>query len=189
MALGVAENFLREKAVAQISARQIAAEMGYTVGTLYTLFENQSDLFLHVNSRAMDVIHQVCSQSVKPGRDATKNIAAIGVAYLEYATTHPFLWESVFTHKMADGKAVPDWYQKKIDNMFQLVEEQLALLPTSGTRKDRALAARVLWGGVHGITVLSLGGKLFAEQHGQNADKKMVTSLVENYLLGWNHQQ
>ena len=51
MALQAAESIVTEGGYKALSARKVASEIGYTVGTLYLVFENLDELVLYVNGR------------------------------------------------------------------------------------------------------------------------------------------
>jgi hypothetical protein len=51
------------------------------------------------------------------------------------------------------------------------------------SRQEIGLAARALWGGVHGICVLALTGKL--DVVGVQSVVGLAESLIKNYLAGF----
>lgn len=57
MALTAAEQIVLENGYESLSARKVASAIGYTVGTLYLVFENLDDLVLQVNARTLDRLH------------------------------------------------------------------------------------------------------------------------------------
>ena len=54
MALVAAEKMILANGKDGLSARKVAQEIGYTVGTLYLVFKNLDELILHVNGRTLD---------------------------------------------------------------------------------------------------------------------------------------
>ena len=66
----------------------------------------------------------------------------------------------IFEHRLAEGRDLPAWYQQKIARMFAIVEEALAPLAGGRPRREVSQAARVIWGGVHGVCILALGDRL-----------------------------
>ena len=53
MALDAAESIVREDGFPALTARKVAARIGYTAGTLYNIFRNQDDLIIHLNARTL----------------------------------------------------------------------------------------------------------------------------------------
>ena len=137
----------------EFSARGVATRMGYTVGTLYNLFENLDMFILHVNALTLDEWYgNLSARLAQPDHDP---IDALARGYYEFAQQNYNRFLALFEHQMEE---VPDWYQPKLHRFFDLVEETLR---AKGMRQERAShLAKALWAGVHGVTVLSLSGKL-----------------------------
>jgi AcrR family transcriptional regulator len=183
MALKAAEKIVSEHGLDGLSARKVASAIGYTVGTLYLVFDNVDDLILHVNARTLDRLHeQMAEVRFKPA-DARKYILQLGEVYIRFADANPHRWAMVFEHRLAEGRQVPAWYQERISRMFTMVEE--GLRPLAGTRspEDITQAARAIWGGVHGICILALSDNLGIA--GVESVQQLTHSLISNYLEGF----
>lgn len=48
------------------STRQIAKKIGYTLGTLYNIFESYDDIILHINAATLDEMKKFITQSMNP---------------------------------------------------------------------------------------------------------------------------
>jgi AcrR family transcriptional regulator len=51
MVLEAAENIVREQGFSALKIRQISADMGYTVASVYMVFENMDDLNTQIKTR------------------------------------------------------------------------------------------------------------------------------------------
>ncbi|HAJ92306.1 MAG TPA: TetR/AcrR family transcriptional regulator, partial [Gammaproteobacteria bacterium] len=151
MALSAAEQIVVEQGFEGLSARKVAAAIGYTVGTLYLVFENLDDLILHINARTLDRLHTRMTASQAQCNDASNCLLQLGQVYIHFADEDPHRWAMVFEHRFSEDQVVPAWYQEKIARMFALVEEGLEPLAGQHTHDEITQAARALWGGVHGI--------------------------------------
>ena len=58
MILNAAQQIVINDGFAGLSARKIATDIGYTVGTLYIVFDNLDDIILHINARTLDEMRQ-----------------------------------------------------------------------------------------------------------------------------------
>ena len=58
MALEAASRLVQAHGLSGLSARRIAAEIGYTPGTLYLVFRNLDELILHLNGTTLDALFQ-----------------------------------------------------------------------------------------------------------------------------------
>lgn len=181
MALDKTEKLLAKKPMSAISARQIANEMGYTVGTLYTLYENVNDLFIHIYARTLDQLYQACVKSIDRIEDPLEKIRACGYVYLSLAYKQPHVWEMMFSSQLS-LETNYSWVEEKVQSLFDLLNSLLKELETAQSEKEIETAGQVLWSGVHGITVLGLQHRL---SDTQDDHKKLIDNLVDCYTLGW----
>jgi AcrR family transcriptional regulator len=183
MALTAAENLLEQEGAAGLSTRKIASAIGYTVGSLYLVFENLDDLIIQLNGRTLKQLGQWLDDAASPRRDAPSGIRELGRAYLRFAARHRGRWELIFDRRLTPEAVLPDWYRQEVAELFGRVERRLAGYAPERSEAERALAARALWSGVHGVGTLALSGKL--DLAGIIEAERLTDSLIENYLAGW----
>jgi AcrR family transcriptional regulator len=183
MAITAAEQIVVEQGYEGLSARKVAAAIGYTVGTLYLVFENLDDLILHINARTLDRLHANMNASQMRCNDASDCLLQLGQVYIRFADDDPHRWAMVFEHRFSEDQVVPAWYQEKIARMFALVEEGLEPLAGQHTREAITQASRALWGGVHGICILALNDNLGVT--GVDSVQDLTRTLITNYLKGF----
>lgn len=181
MALIAAETLLDEQGGAALSTRKVASAIGYSVGSLYLVFKNLDDLCWQINARTLEGLMQTLEQQ-SADQSPRDRLKAYANAYLDYAREWSHRWALLFDHSTDEGDA-PEWLQDKIATLFGRVEVDLAELYPDETPEDITLAARTLWGGVHGITQLKMRDKLFFG--GDSAAQLMTDSLIDRYLDGW----
>src|SRR6185503_2471639 len=87
MALDAAEKIIRKKGVRELSTRKIAAEIGYTSGTLYLVFKNLDDLFIQVNGRTLSRLRDALSSAASSASstDGAEAVRALCRAYQLFA--------------------------------------------------------------------------------------------------------
>ena len=183
MALQAAEKIVVENGYEGLSARKVATAIGYTVGTLYLVFENIDDLILNINARTLDRLHERMTADPPKSGDARDYVSQLGQAYIAYANEDPHRWAMVFEHRFSEDRAVPAWYQEKITRMFAVVEEALEPLAKQRPPHEVTQAARAIWGGVHGICILALTDTLGVA--GVDSVQELTRSLISNYLKGF----
>jgi len=182
MALAVARGIIADEGLAGLSARKIASGIGYTVGTLYLVFDNLDDLIIQVNARTLDDMHDFMLVKLKRCRRDDQCIYALGKGYIQFATEHHHLWSAIFEHQLPDGRQLPDWFVDKVVENFALVEQ--ALIPYTGSeaKKKMQVLSMALWGGVHGVCVLGFSGKINIA--GSNSVQLLAETLIRNFLAG-----
>lgn len=183
MALSAAEKIVREQGYKGFSARKVAGAIGYTVGTLYLVFDNLDDLILQVNGRTLDRLHAQMVQEQAHCEQATERLLQLGHSYIRFANQDPRCWELIFEHRFHDGEEMPEWFRLKVARMFALVEA--GLKPLAGHRSSReiAQAAAALWSGVHGICILAITEKL--DVAGVDSVQDLTQFLMGNFLKGF----
>lgn len=139
------------------STRKVASKIGYSVGTLYNVFDNHDDIILHVNERTLDDFYNYLVAALKE-RGSENPIKTLATNYFQYAKENYSIWSVLFEYKLHDLKTHPDWYRKKIDRFVALVEDQLT--NSVSDSKKRNIDAKLLWTGIHGLTVLTFSDKL-----------------------------
>lgn len=145
MILNTAATLLADGGIYAISARNIAGQIGYTVGTLYNVFKNLDDIILHVNAATL--------QELQAKLAGTTNAAEMAAQYHQFALENRNRWRAIFEHHMQSGDAVPAWYLEQVQAMFHAVETELQ--PGLSNRE-----VKTLWAAVHGICMLAVNGTL-----------------------------
>ena len=183
MAIAAAEQIVAAEGYGGLSARKVAGAIGYTVGTLYLVFRNLDDLVLQVNARTLDRLHARMVEVRDRTPDPAASLLSLGEAYIGFAAEDPHRWGMVFEHRGDGGAKLPDWYRQKATRTFALVEELLSPLAPERNAREIAQAARAMWGGVHGICILAVTGKL--DVAGVDSVQDLSDTLIRHFLAGF----
>jgi AcrR family transcriptional regulator len=181
LVLEAAETIVIEEGFSGLKVRKIASGIGYTVGSIYMVYANMADLIMHINARTLDTI----AAQLKQVQDANteQSIQALAITYLDYANQNFNRWRNAFEYPPPADAEFPGWYQEKVDNVFAPVEARFLELAPKLSGKQKTLAARSLWCGIHGICVLSVTGK---QDEAEIRDiEEMIILLVRNFMRGW----
>jgi len=183
MVLQATETIIIEEGFSAVNVRKIALEIGYTVGSIYMVFENMADLIMHVNGRTLDDLAIHLDQVVEQNDDPQQCITELVKAYGLFASRNYHRWSMVFEQCLNENAEIPDWYQQKVKQMFICIDDLLQQLSPHKSAEQAQMAARALWGGVHGVCLLSLTGKqgLVEVSNIEN----IVVLLEENFINGW----
>jgi len=183
MALDAAEKIIIQHGYKGLSARKIATDMGYTVGTLYLIFKNLDELILHLNMHTLDALYEQMGITVERNPAPEKCVQALCRAYYDFACSNTHRWSLMFEHNLSEDMGIPEWFSAKVAYGFTLLERVLQPLVKEKKPAEVCIAARALWGGVHGITMLAVTDKL--DVSGVNSVTEILDSLVENYMQGF----
>lgn len=177
LAIAAAVELIEEHGFAQFSARQVAAKIGYTVGTIYNVFGSHDALLFHVHARTLDHWYDFLQARLKRAKSDPLRVLARG--YVEYARIHYNRWLGLFEHHRDKSAPVPEWYEARIKRFFAMLEDTIPSAAGRKTKRD----AQVLWAGIHGISVLSFTGRL--DLVGAESTDTLVNALIDNYLDGF----
>lgn len=179
MAISVGKIVIAQEGFNNFSARKVAKEIGYTVGTLYNIFDNHDDLILHVNAAILIDMHQFISKNMNKWDSGTKAVKNLSALYVTFARDNYNCWRAIFEFNLPQDKELPNWYKEKIQALYTPLETALLSQFKNDTEKTHR-AAKVLWAGIHGICELVLTGKL--ELVGVETVQVLTDSLIDHYL-------
>jgi Transcriptional regulator len=177
MVLDAAETIIINEGYSALTARRIAMQIGYTVGSIYMVFANMADLVIHIKANTVDDLTEQLQQI--PDCVPDRHIKELAKTYLKFAEQNFNRWSMIFVQDDDN----PEWYQQKIDLIFSRVAAQFAQLKPNCSKQQSQQAARVLWSGVHGICTLSLT----SQQHAATITdvENDIVLLVESFIGGW----
>ncbi len=178
-----------QKLVAQhganhVHARQIATEIGYTPGMLYSVFVNLNDIFMHVNTRTLATLFNVFQSTVSMHKNPEVALLELCRSYLRFAQQRNNEFQLLF-NKQFNQKDLPFPEDTRfyISSIFNMVEKQLRLITPHKSQCEIRIGMRALWATTHGLAVLFIGNRLFLDK--SNHDDTVLSHLVENFLDGW----
>lgn len=180
MAIDAAEELVEKEGFQSLTARKVAAKIGYTVGTLYHVFKNFDDLVIHLNTKTIDEMAALIQREARRKRKPEARIRAMAEFYVQYATDHPDRWRLVFEHQSPRGLVTPNLMKERRDVMFELVAENLQQIAPERVKHEIAHTATALWSGIHGVCILALTGKLYLG--GAFSMVKLIDTLIESVI-------
>lgn len=87
---------MAEQGFARFSTREVAKRIGYSVGTIYNMFENADALVLAINSRTFSLWADHLHAALDVAGD--DRIGALVEAYFVFAQANPNLWTAIYEH-------------------------------------------------------------------------------------------
>ena len=182
MTLEQVKNFLSEHPHHELSLRKVAAMIGYVPSTLVNVFGNYNLLLLHAVAQTLDELFAAAENEMKNATSPEDALRRLAYCYQEFAASHPYRWQLIFQHTMS-GDELPEWQSERIDNMTGMLETLIRQITPEKSEKEIMEASRVLWAGVHGITLLSVDDKLFTSTPVDG--KVLIDNLLDTYLNTW----
>ena len=180
LALRAAGDIVSESGAAQLSMREVARRIGYTVGALYIVFENLDDLIVNLNERTVIELRAALERIRGRAQQPAQNLRLLVAAYLGFALLHTARWRLVFEHRLPDGQKAPATYAGHTAAIFALVGRHLR---EAGVARDDASErelATALWSGAPGICMLAVTGKLQVVT--QASVQRLLDVLLDRFL-------
>lgn len=178
MAISAGQKIIIEQGFSGFSARKVAKEIGYTIGTIYNIFESHDDFILRINTVTLRDIADFLTGNVSGSGEAA--IKQLAYRYIEFAQNNYNRWSALFEHRPPKGEGPPAWYKQEIKKLFDIVERHFEEIISD--KNQVAVAAKSIWASIHGICELSLSGKL--DTVGVKSMQELTDSLIDNYLRG-----
>ena len=181
MALAAARAVIADKGSRNLNVRAVAARMGYSVGTIYNIFEGLEDLVAALNAETLDALYDALAGAPVTGRPET-DLHALLDRYLMFIDENRDDWTMIFEERPPDAAAPPAWYMERVARVFSLLGRMLHPLFGPGEEADLARAVRLLWISLHGVWSLDADSKLFIVT--QDPLGNVAHDMVDLYLAG-----
>ncbi len=179
--LETTERHIVERGVENLRARDIAADAGCALGTIYKYFEDFDDLVLRVNSNTLRRLDEFLRPEMVGVTKPAEILQALALAYVRFASRNTQLWHALFSYRMADGGAMPDWHTNEHEFMFRLIEGPISELAPHLSEEELAIRTRTVFAATHGVVSFSLEQRFI----GVPSEKleAEVSFLVKGFLL------
>ena|SRR5437870_1780858 len=180
-----AERAMAAKGLAGLKSRDLAAEIGVANGAVFNLVDDMDELILRVGSRTLARLDAALSAAEGDGpASPAETLVRIALAYYDFAAENLELWRTLFEHRMAPEKPIPEWAIEEQMNLFRHIYHPLAKLFPKWSADELGITARSLFASVHGMVSLGLEQKLIAVPVAALRDE--ITTIVKATIKGLN---
>jgi AcrR family transcriptional regulator len=149
-----------------LKARELANDIGVSLGAIYNLVEDMDELILLVSSTTLSKLDAVLAPQENTyftsETEAINRLIEIALLYRKYASEHTNLWRALFEYKMPDHKTMPESLTKQLENLLSHIASPLKVLCPLMNQIDLSLNIRMMFSAVHGIIILGLDKKMVA---------------------------
>jgi len=152
MILLAAEGIVQEFGFSALKVRKIAADIGYTVGSIYMVFSGMDDLIMHVKARTWKKLGSYLQTSMA-GSDTQKTVEDMLLAYLDFVTANEGGWRMLFEHQLPVGKVTPEWYLQSQEAVLLLVNQQVKQINSSNSDLKVNQLTRVVMNSIQGLSM------------------------------------
>ncbi|MDF3046918.1 MAG: TetR family transcriptional regulator [Candidatus Midichloriaceae bacterium] len=182
MILDSASNILINEGFQKITTRKIATQIEYSVGTLYNIFQNLDDIYIHLNGRTLDDLIKILEEAIKESNGS--QLRALAYAYVKFSINHVNAWSLLCEYRFPESVAIPKWYEEKIEYLYEIAEKALNNILNIDNPQHLKKYITVLWAGIHGICALSSKGKFTRTGLIETESQHLVDTFLDNYING-----
>ena len=182
--IDAAERKIAADGLDSLTARQLAKEVGCSLGAIYNVFPDLGALVLAVNSQTLSLVDREISRTVpQPGsaEDAEDLMVGLALAYLEFARRNTNLWSCLFEGPVS-GEAKPDWHLDQITRLIGRIVDGLKIISPETSDQRAWSIARALFSAVHGIIQFGLEKRFLAVP--EEELEEQITLVVRSVTLG-----
>ena len=143
-----------------VSMRRIADAVGITPMAIYRHFPNREALLKRLSDDSFQAIaHEWAAHGTHP--DVLERLLALLTPYLDYALTHPHLFDHAFALRRDDARRFPEDFRERQSPTLTVIADAIDEGMRQGVlRKDDAWdVAMTLWAQAHGLIVLYRAGR------------------------------
>ncbi|MCW8347369.1 WHG domain-containing protein [Vibrio sp. ZSDZ65] len=182
LTLSTVKTYLNENSHHTLSLRKIATLIGYVPSTLVNVFGSYNLLLLRAVAETLDDLSSEAKSVVDHAQNPEAALYALAACYHDFAQQSPYRWQLIFEHNM-NGDRLPEWQAQRINGMTAMLEGLLSVHRPDKSHSEILKASRVLWAGVHGITLLSVDDKFFSAEPIDG--NELIRDLISKYLQSW----
>ena len=173
---------IQKDGVDALTLRCVGERLGVSRTALYRHFADKQALLAAVAAEGFRTLRTSLLEAWETGGRGRAGFDAMGLAYVQFAVTHPSHYRVMFGGAVRPGKRRQDPNDPG-PNAFQVLVDAIVEQQRAGLIRDDAplQLARFIWAVVHGVSMLALDGILSAAEAGtlaKFANERMRTGLA-----------
>lgn len=182
--LCAASTLLEENNIASLSLRAVAKKIGVSHAAPYRHFKDKESLLAGIASQGFETLSAQLAAAVSlHPNDPAAQLQEAGFKYVELALSNPQCTQLMFSDILPCDDTYPELKESgdtAFDGLKTIIEEgQQAGVFKQG---DIELLALTAWSGIHGLSLLLIGGNL-PEFIPTTTDARTLTAAVTSMML------
>ena len=160
--MDVALAHIARSGVSSLSLREVAREAGVSHSAAYRHFANKEDLLVAIAEQGFRWLGETLGTAARAqAGNPAGAFQAAGVAYVEFAVSHPEHLQIMFGGSIADANDYPSLIAAT-DETYGALSQMVAQASKSGQLRsgNDKMIALTCWATVHGLSQLIAGGQV-----------------------------
>lgn len=173
---------LKEQQGWQFTLREIARRAQVSHSAPYRHFPDKGALLYELALLGFERLNAAMQDSMEPTMSAPERLQAMAYAYLAFGEENPDLYRLMFSTQAGDPAQIH--VDPRAQAPFYLVIEVLERGQAEGTIRARSALgqATASWAHLHGLTLLSIDGRLLPAKVGDHAIEDALTTLLDGLV-------
>jgi AcrR family transcriptional regulator len=158
--LRAARALFEQDGAGAVSMRRVAEAVGITPMAIYRHFPNREALLKRISDDSFqEIAHHWSARN--EGGDVLARLLAIQRIYLDYALSHPHLFDHAFSVRREDARKFPEDFRARRSPTLNVVADVVAEAQRAGLLRDGDAwdIAMTLWAHTHGLIALYRAGR------------------------------
>ena len=180
--IDAAEKRIAEHGITQLRARDLARDVGCSLGSIYNVFDDLHALIVHANARTLMAIDEVMAAAAANDDDGPRAVMInLAWTYFDFATNYNKPWRGLFDHVFPKNYDLPEWMYEGQLKLLNHIEKPLAELWPNATTEEISLISRTLFSAVRGVVELSLDDRTVGlpPESVRNQLEILITSFLD----------
>lgn len=175
---------LQEQHGWQFTLREIARRADVSHSAPYRHFPDKAALLRELALIGFDQLRDALQAAFDPALDAPAQLSALAYAYLAFGDGNRDLYRLMFAVDAGEPSEIH--LDSRAQAPFRLVIDVLERGQREGSIRPRAALgqATACWAHLHGLTMLSIDGRLIPAKVGDHAIADALTTLLDGLVLG-----
>lgn len=159
--LSAALKLFSDKGFDNVTMRNIADEIEYSVGTIYLYFKDKGEIFFELHNRGFAEFYKK-QLSVQRIKDPIERLKAHGEAYVQFAMESPEYYDLMFISRTPAKEIKKSEHWEEGERTYEILKLNIKQAMEAGYFKnvDLDVAAFSLWSFVHGMSSLFVRERL-----------------------------
>ena len=177
----------RAAALTSLSLREVAREAGVSHSAAYRHFANKENLLVAIAEQGFRQLGETLGAAARANAsDPAGALQAAGVAYVEFAVSHPEHMQIMFGGSIADMNNYPSLIAAT-DETYGALSHMVAQASKSGQLRSEndKMIALTCWATVHGMAQLITGGQV-GLMHGDASPRNLALAATRLVMRGIN---
>ncbi|MCM5705568.1 TetR/AcrR family transcriptional regulator [Larsenimonas salina] len=186
--MAACDEWLKTQPIHALSLRSIAREVGCAPSTLLKLYGSFSNLLQYVNIDTLNDLRERIDADYTCA-DPGQRIHRLAKFYWQFAHEHPYRWQLLFEHPLAQEGELDQRQNMMIEQLFVRVEQTLREIQPDLAAIEANRMARSLWGSVHGLVQLGLARRLGSWEGAPLEVDELLDKLLGTIIKGLRYHK